>query len=329
LVAFVVHRSILPSADEIRAAHARIAPFVARTPLVHDAELSARVGGEVLLKLECLQHGGSFKLRGALNAVMALWESERADGIVASSAGNHGIGVAMAAQRLGVRATVFVPRSAPAVKRDKISALGAEVDASQLSYDAAEDAAKAFAANSGATFVSPCTGRSLLAGAGSVAVEIFEERPETATLVVCVGGGGLVGGMGGFVRDAAPHVRVLGAQSVRTNAMALALAAGHAVDIPDLPTLCDGLAGRVDEEMYRQGLAALDAIATVEESEVADAIRALSRTHGLTVEGSGAVGVAALRSGRLAPERFPVVVTVTGANIERERFEALLAPGAQ
>jgi threonine dehydratase len=131
------------------------------------------------------------------------------------------------------------------------------------------------------------------------------------------------------VRDAAPHVRVLGAQSVRTNAMALALATGHAVDIPDLPTLCDGLAGRVDEEMYRQGLAALDAIATVEESEVADAIRALSRTHGLTVEGSGAVGVAALRSGRLAPERFPVVVTVTGANIERERFEALLAPGAQ
>jgi len=325
LVAFGVKPSLLPSADEIRAAHARIAPHVARTPLVRDDALSQQLGGEVLLKLECLQHGGSFKLRGALNAVMSLWESERQDGIVASSAGNHGIGVAMAAQRLGVRATVFVPSSAPAVKRDKIAALGAVVDASQPSYDAAEDAAKAYAAQSGGTFVSPCTGRSLLAGAGTVALEIFEERPDTSTLVVCVGGGGLVGGMGGFVRDAARHVRVLGAQSIKTNAMALALAAGHAVDIPDEPTLCDGLAGRVDAEMYAQGKAAIDEIATVEESEVAAAMRFLHRRHGLVVEGSGAVGVAALLHGRLRPSAFPAVVTVSGANIERARFDAVLA----
>lgn len=319
--------SILPSAEEIRAAYARIAPHVLRTPLIRDDELSQRLGGEVLLKLECLQEGGSFKLRGALNAVMTLSAADRAAGIVASSAGNHGIGVAMAAQRLGVRATVFVPSSAPSVKRDKIAALGATIDASQSSYDAAEDAAKAFAARSGATFVSPCTGRALLAGAGSVALEIFEERPDVATLVVCVGGGGLVGGVGGFVRDAAPAVRVLGAQSVKTNAMALALAAGHAVDIPDEPTLCDGLAGRVDDEMFRQGKAALDAIATVEESDVAAAIRYLHRVHGLRVEGSGAVGVAALRVGALAPGRFPVVVTVSGGNIEQARWDALLASG--
>lgn len=318
-------RSLLPTATEMRAAHARIAPFVARTPLVHDAELSERAGGTVLLKLECLQHGGSFKLRGALNAVMALTESARRDGIVASSAGNHGIGVAMAAQRLGVRATVFVPSTAPAVKRDKIAALGAIVDASQPSYDAAEDAAKAYAAQSGATFVSPCTGRHLLAGAGTVALEIFDERPETSTLVVCVGGGGLVGGMGGFVRDAARHVRVLGAQSIKTNAMTLALAAGHAVDIPDEPTLCDGLAGRVDAEMYAQGKAAIDEIATVEESDVAEAMRFLHRRHQLVVEGSGAVGVAALLRGALKPAAFPTVVTVSGGNVERARFDAVLA----
>ncbi len=324
-----MHRSILPDADEIRAAQARIAPHVLRTPLRYDAALSAQLGGEVLLKLECLQHGGSFKLRGALNAVMSLWPSERADGIVASSAGNHGIGVAMAAQRLGIRATIFVPSSAPAVKRDKIAALGAIVDTSQPSYDAAEDAAKAFAMRSGATFVSPCTGRSLLAGAGTVALEIFEERPDTATLVVCVGGGGLVGGMGGFVRSAAPQVRVLGAQSIKTNAMTLALAAGQAMDIPDEPTLCDGLAGRVDAEMYAQGKAALDAIATVSEDDVADAIRALHRDHGLVVEGSGAVGVAALRTGALTPTAFPTVVTISGANIERARWDALVAAGAQ
>lgn len=316
--------SILPSAEAIRTAYAQIASYVVRTPLLRDERLSEQLGGEVLLKLECLQHGGSFKLRGALNAVMNLWASERAAGIVASSAGNHGIGVAMAAQALGVRATIFVPHTAPAVKRDKIAALGAIVDASQSSYDAAEDAAKAFAQQTEATFVSPCTGRSLLAGAGTVALEVFEERPDTATLVVCVGGGGLVGGMGGYVRDAAAQVRVLGAQSIRTNAMTRAIMAGRAMDIPDLPTLCDGLAGRVDREMYLQGKAALDAIATVEESDVADAIRDLHRTHGLRVEGSGAVGVAALRSGALRPTGFPVVVTVSGSNIADERWAALV-----
>ena len=324
-----MHQSILPSAEEIRAAYARIAPHVRRTPLVYDAALSARAGGEVLLKLECLQDGGSFKLRGALHALMSLWTSEREAGVVASSAGNHGIGVAMAAKALGIRARVFVPSSAPSVKRDKIAALGAVVDASQPTYDDAEDAAKAFAARSGATFVSPCTGRNLLAGAGTIALEIFDERPETATLVVCVGGGGLCGGMGGFTRDAAPHVQVLGAQSVRTNAMALALAAGHAVDIPDHPTLCDALAGRVDAEMYAQGKAALDDIATVEETDVAAAIRHLHRAHGLVVEGGGAVGVAALLHGELRPTAFPAVVTVSGANIERPRWEALVAADAQ
>ncbi|MBA3853845.1 MAG: threonine ammonia-lyase [Gemmatimonas sp.] len=316
--------SVLPSADEIRAAHARIAPYVRHTRLVRDDALTQRLGGEVLLKLECEQHGGSFKLRGALNAALTLSPAEREAGIVASSAGNHGIGIAMAAQRLGIRATIFVPSSAPSVKRGKIASLGVSVDASQPSYDAAEDAAKAFAARTGATFVSPCTGRSLLAGAGTVALEIFEERPDVATLVICVGGGGLVGGMGGYVRDAAPQLRVLGAQSIKTNAMALALAAGHAIDIPDEPTLCDGLAGRVDDEMFQQGKAALDAIATVAEADVADAIRYLHRAHGLTVEGSGAVGVAALWSGALRPTAFPVVVTVSGANIERARWDALV-----
>lgn len=317
--------SILPTAEAIRAAHARIAPYITRTPLVRDAGLSEQLGGDVLLKLECLQDGGSFKLRGALNAVMTLWESERAAGIVASSAGNHGIGVAMAAQRLGVRVTIFVPRSTPQVKLQKIAALGAHVDASQPNYDAAEDAAKSFAMQTGATFISPCSGRNLLAGAGTVALEVLEEAPTTATVVVCVGGGGLVGGMGGFIRDSAPQVRVLGAQSIRTNAMTRAIMAGRAMDIPDLPTLCDGLAGRVDKEMYMQGKAALDAIATVEESDVAEAIRYLHTAHQLRVEGSGAVGVAALRSGALKPTAFPMVVTVSGSNIDHERWHEIVA----
>lgn len=316
---------ILPDASEIRSAHAQIAPYVLRTPLLRSHALSEALGGEVWLKMECAQHGGSFKLRGALNALLALDASARAAGVVASSAGNHGIGVAMAAQQLGVQATIFVPATAPAVKREKIAQYGATIDAAQPNYDDAEDAAKEFARHSGATFVSPCTGRHLLAGAGTVALEIFDERPDIATLVVCVGGGGLAGAVGGFVRSAAPSVRILGAQSIRTNAMTLALAQGAAVDVPDLPTLADGLAGRVDEEMYRQGKAALDAIVTVEEREIAEAIRFLHREQGVTVEGSGAVGVAALRNGSLTPLAFPLAVTVSGGNIERTRWLALLA----
>ena len=316
--------SILPTADEVRAAAARLDGRVERTPLVASSELSAIAGGEVLLKLECLQDGGSFKLRGALHAMLALDDAARARGVVASSAGNHGIGIAMAAARLGVPATVFVPASAPAVKREKIAARGATVIATEPTYDAAEAAARAFATATGATFVSPCTGRTLLAGAGTVALEVMAARPDVATLVVCVGGGGLAGGVGGYLRDAAPAVRIVGAQSVRTNAMSLALASGHATDIPDLPTLADGLAGLVDAEMLAQGQAALDAIVTVEEEEIAEAIRWLHTAHGLRVEGSGAVGVAALRSGRLRPEAFPVAVTVSGANIDAARWAAIV-----
>ena len=315
---------ILPSAHEVRDAYARIAPFVKRTPMILSRELSDSLGGEVYLKLECQQDGGSFKLRGALNALLALTAAERSAGVVASSAGNHGIGVAMAAERLGIRATIFVPATAPSVKRKKIAARGATVDSSHPSYDAAEDAAREFAARTGATFVSPCTGRALLAGAGTVALEMFADVPTLRTLVVCVGGGGLVGGIGGFVREAAAGARILGAQSERTNAMALALAQGHAVDIPDLPTLADGLAGRVDDEMYRQGKAALDAIATVDEDAISEAIQWLHTAHNQMVEGSGAVGVAALRSGRLKPQAFPVGVTISGANIDHDRWLRLI-----
>ena len=316
---------ILPTPLDVRQAATRIAGAISHTPLIPSPALAALVGGEVFLKLECQQVGGSFKIRGALSALLALTPEERAHGVVASSAGNHGLGVALAAKRLGISATVFVPATAPAIKRDGIVAHGAHVDASQPNYDAAERAGRAFAAERGATFVGPCTGRALLAGAGTVALEILDDLPNVRTLVVCVGGGGLVAGMAGFVRGTANGVRILGAQGVRTNAMTLALASGRATDIPDLPTLADGLTGLVDEEMLAQGRAALDAIATVEEEEIAEAIAWLHREHGLTVEGSGAVGVAALRTRRLVPQAFPVAVTVSGANIDAAKHDALLS----
>lgn len=317
-------QSILPRPSDVRAAASRIAGVVTHTPLIPSPALSAIAGGEVLLKLECQQVSGSFKIRGALNALLMLTPEERARGVVASSAGNHGRGIAMAAERLGVAATVFVPITAPAIKRDGIAAHGARVDATSANYDAAELAARRFASETGATFVSPCTGRSLLAGAGTVAKEVLDDLPTLRTMVVCVGGGGLVGGIGGYLRGMAPAVRIVGAQSVRTNAMARALESGMATDIPDQPTLADGLAGLVDAEMLAQGKAALDGIVTVEEAEIAEAIAWAYHEHGLTVEGAGAVGIAAVRSRRLKPQAFPVVITVSGANIDPAKWRGIV-----
>ena len=181
---------------------------------------------DVFLKCENQQRTGSFKLRGAYNAVATLSDDARARGVVASSAGNHGLGIAYAARLLGVRARIFVPSTAPRVKRDGILALGADVDETQPHYDAAHEAAVAYADAHGMTFVNPCAGASVLAGQGTVALEILEELPSVRTLVIPVGGGGLVGGMGVLLRAVAPGVRIVGAQSERTNAMAASLEAG-------------------------------------------------------------------------------------------------------
>lgn len=320
----VIPSPILPTPLEVRQAAARISGVVRLTPLRPSAALSKAFGGQCYLKDETAQLGGSFKLRGALNAMLALTPDELALGVVASSAGNHGLGIAIAAEHLGARATVFVPNTAPVVKRAAIAAHGVTVESTQPSYDGAEAAARAFAKETGATFISPCTGRTLLAGQGTVALEVLDAMPSTGTFIVPVGGGGLVGGVGGYVRGTAAGVRILGAQSVRTNAMALAMQSGRATTIPDLPTLADGLAGLVDDTMLAQGKASLDAIATVTEEEIGAAIKWLHEQEGLMVEGSGAVGVAALLSGRLKPAAFPVVLLITGGNIDRARHAELV-----
>src|SRR5919199_1799982 len=177
-------------------------------------------GGDVSLKLENEQLTGSFKLRGALNALAALPDDVRKRGVVASSAGNRGLGVAYAARELGVPATIYVPSTAPKVKRDGIARLGATLDVTQPHYDAAMVAAKAFAARRGLTFINPCLGDALLAGQGTVGLEILSELPDVASVVVPVGGGGLLGGIASIVRRLAPEVCIHGAQSVNTAAMA-------------------------------------------------------------------------------------------------------------
>lgn len=306
---------ILPTAPDVLAAARRLRGVIQRTPCSYSAPLSARAGAESYLKWESQQSTGSFKLRGAFNALLTMPVEERRRGVVAASAGNHGLGVAYAARTLGMRARVYVPATAPLVKREGIAAMGAEVDASQPDYDSAHEAALAAAHRDGMTFVSPCTGRPLLAGQGTVGLEILEDLPGVRTLVVPVGGGGLAGGIAVLVRAVAPHVRIVGAQSELTNAMAAALSTGRRTMIPVVPTLADGLAGQVDDEGVLIGRFALDEIVVVAEGEIAAAMLWLSRMHGARVEGSGAVGVAAMltRGGWDGP----VAAIVSGSNIDQ------------
>jgi threonine dehydratase len=308
---------------EVLAAASRIAPLVRRTRLIRSQALTELAGREILLKLECEQITGSFKLRGALNVLATLPDEVRERGVVASSAGNHGLGVAYAAKHFGVPATIFVPTTAPRVKRDGIIALGAIVDDSQPHYDAAMDAAKAFARDRESTYINPCLGEMLLAGQGTVALEILAERPGLRTLVVSVGGGGLLGGCASLVRHVSASTRIIGAQSVNTAAMSRSIAAKRIVEIENVPTLADGLAGQIDDEALDIGLKGLDEIVTVTEEEIGEAILWLERMHQLRVEGAGAVGVAAMLSGKIREIAAPAAIVVSGGNIDEKRMEEL------
>ncbi len=310
---------------DVLAAADRIRPLIARTPLILSNPLSELAGGDVYLKLENEQITGSFKLRGALNVLATLAPNVRERGVVASSAGNHGLGVAYAAKHFGVPATIFVPSTAPRVKRDGITALGASIDTSQPDYDAAMVAAKEFAMEHNSVFINPCLGDMLLAGQGTVALEILSERPDLETLVLNVGGGGLLGGCGTLVRAVAPTVRIVGAQSENTAAMAKSIAAGRVVEIDSVPTLADGLAGQIDAEALDIGQRALDDIVTLAESDIAETIGWMWTRYHQRVEGAGACGVAAIRRGKIAHMKTPAAVVVSGGNIDLAKLELIAA----
>jgi len=315
---------LLPPVQIYRAAK-RIRDAAVRTPLRHSPALSAIAGCDVYLKLETEQITGSFKLRGALNTLLSMDEDSRRRGVVASSAGNHGLGVAYAARATSAPATLFLPRAAPLVKKEGIAALGAHVDDSAPDYDAAMVLARAHALEHGIPFINPCLGDPLLAGQGTVALEILEELPELRTVLVCVGGGGLLGGMGAFLRPVAPDVRIVGAQAENTAAMSRSLAAGRVVDIPHLPTLADGLAGQIDDEALEIGRATLDEIHTLSEAEIGAAIAWLHDNEGVTAEGAGAVAVGLILHGRLTSAPGPIVAVASGGNIDRGVLDGLLA----
>jgi threonine dehydratase len=318
---------VLPTLASVQQAADALSHEFSPTPMRYSAALSALAKVPVWLKLETEQRTGSFKVRGAYTVLHRLSPAERARGVVASSAGNHGLGVAWAAHHFGAPATLYVPHDAPQIKKDGIAALGAIVDDSATDYDHAMVLAKAHAVREGVLFINPCLGEDLLAGQGTVALEILQQRPDVRTVMVCVGGGGLLGGVGAVLRELRPDVRIVGAQSVRTAAMARSVAAGHVVEIASERTLADGLAGQIDDDALHIGQRCLDEIITLDEEMIGESIAWLHAHEGLTVEGAGSVTVAALLNAARADQSSgdgPIVAIVSGRNIDASRHIALL-----
>jgi threonine dehydratase len=318
-------RVVFPSIDEVRAAARRLEGVVRRTPLETSDALSEISGAEVHLKLEGMQRTGSFKLRGAYNFIAALSPAGRARGLVTASAGNHGQGVALAARLLGARAVVYVPASAPDSKQRRIARHGAELRRVDGGYDDAHAAAEAFAAESGACYVHAFSDPAVVAGQGTVGLEIFEDLPAVRTLVVPVGGGGLIGGIGIVARALGDGIRIVGVQTHETAAIHASLAAGRLVSPAYGPTLCEGLSGDTDLPALELARRVVDEVVLVSEDAVRRAIRWLYVEEGVVAEGSAAVAAAALLEGAVSPRHGPVAVVLTGSNLDASRLAQILS----
>ena len=322
------------SLDDVRRARETLAPAPATDAAAPKPRGGAGGSSELLLKLECWQPTGSFKVRGATCLLSSLSEDERRRGVVAASAGNHALGVAFAAERLGgaLRTTLFVPRTAPRSKVRKLERFPVDVREAGDTYDDAVEAAQAFERETGAVFVHAFEDARTAAGQGTIGLEVMEERPDVAAVVVPVGGGGLVAGVATAVKALAPGVRIVAVQPEASPSLRESIRLGRPLlTYPAAPTLADGLSGGIGHVAFdHRDL--VDEIVTVSEPEIEDAIVALVASDQVVAEASGAVGVAALRAGRVAAAAHgPVAVVVTGGNLDAPVLARLMAaryPGA-
>jgi threonine dehydratase len=317
----------VPDASEIAAAAAVVRGHLTVTPVIP----SPGLGRDVWLKLESFQPTGSFKVRGALVAVTAALARDPRAEIVTASAGNHGLGVAFAADRLGATATIVVPANASEAKQAAIERFSVALVRHGTSYEEAEAHALELA-EAGAVFVSPYNDPDVIAGQGTIVAELLDQVPELATVVTPVGGGGLASGLGLAAararEDRGTELRVVGSEAAQSPAFRSALDAGRPVQISAGPTLADGLAGNFEDGSLTFALVrrTVADVVTVTEAEIASAMRFLANEHGLVAEGSAAVGVAALLTHKVAPAAGATVVIVTGRNIAAVTLAGVLQP---
>jgi threonine dehydratase len=300
---------------DIRQARERIGSTARRTPLERSRWLSAEHGREVFLKLECFQLTGSFKIRGAMAKLSALTPDERSHGVLTVSAGNHGLAVAHCSEVLRLDATIVVPETASQAKVASIRRYPVTLIERGATYDDAERAAREMERESGLTFVSPYNDREVIAGQGTIGLEILEDSPGIDVVVVPVGGGGLLAGVAIAAKAINPRIKVYGAEPLASPTMTAAIDAGHVIEIEEQATVADGCAGNIEPGSMTFPIIQrlVDGIILVSEDSIRTAIARIAREDHLMIEGSAAVSVAALGDARL--EGKSVAAIVSGRNI--------------
>jgi threonine dehydratase len=305
-----------------------IAPWVRRTPLVRSEALSARTGCTVHLKLETLQETGAFKLRGAFNRLLHLSEAERERGVIAVSTGNHARAVAHAAGALGVPAVVCMSSLVPDNKVAAVRATGAEVRIAGRDQDEAEQVARQLAEARGLVFVSPFDDPHVIAGQGTIGLELLEDLPALDSVLVPLSGGGLIGGIALALKSADRSIRVIGVSMERGPAMVRSLEAGRPVAVEEEPSLADSLGGGIGlDNRYTFALVRdlVDETVLVSEAEIAAAMAHCYWQEQQIVEGAAAVGVAALPAGKIKAPGANLVVLLSGRNVDMRRFSEIVA----
>ena len=307
-------------------AEARIRPNIRQTLLDHSLYYSQLTGANVYFKCENLQHTGSFKARGALNKILSLTNAERERGIVTASSGNHGQGVAFALSQLRQSALVFVPKVADKSKIAAMERLGAEVQVYGKDGVVTEMYARAYAAEHGMTFISPYNDEQVMAGQGTIGVELARQLDSIDAVLIAVGGGGLIGGIAAYLKSVRPDVEVVGCQPENSQVMKLSVEAGKILDEPSLPTLSDGTAGGIEPDSVTFPVCRdlVDRYVTVNEVEIADSLRAFISKQHMLIEGAAAVPIAALLKKK---ERYigrNIVILLCGANIALETLKRIL-----
>ena len=303
--------------DDVIAARAELGELVRPTPLEFSRVLSDKVGAEVFLKCENLQRAGSFKIRGAYTRIARLSEAEQARGVVAASAGNHAQGVALAATSLGIKSKVYMPVGAAMPKLIATRAYGAEVEQVGATLDESLVAARAYAEETGAVLIHPFDHPDIVAGQGTCGLELLEQCPDVGTVIVSLGGGGLLAGIATVIRANKPDTTIVGVQAAAAAAYPMSLAAGHPIAADKMATMADGIAvglpGAVPFEVIRS---TVDRVDTVSEAALSRAMLQLLEHSKLVVEPAGAAGVALLNESTGRAWAGPIVVVLSGGNID-------------
>jgi len=314
--------------NDVRSALDRIRGAIYVTPCTRSHALSELTAGSLFLKLENLQRTGAFKERGALNKLLTLTPEERERGLVTASAGNHAQAVAYHATRVGIKAEIWMPLTTPLVKVSATRNFGAEVILHGTNFDEAYQAAQKSCQEQHATFIHPFDDPQVIAGQGTLALELMEQVPNLEVVVVPVGGGGLISGVAVALKELNPAVRVIGVQTSLVPSMLTAVKAGHPVVVPAMPTVADGIAVRsAGEKTFSLVQKYVDEILLVDEEEIANAVLFLLEREKTLAEGAGAVGVAALLQHKLPVEGKTVAAIVSGGNMDVTLLARIIEQG--